>query len=88
MQEGALHEDYKLSAYDADVLVAEKESADYFEDMAKSGAEPKTRGQLGASTSYLAALTRRRRLPLRIGLFSMGARPKDHLQPDEHNRFR
>jgi aspartyl-tRNA(Asn)/glutamyl-tRNA(Gln) amidotransferase subunit B len=32
---------YGLSAYDADVLVAEKERADYYEDMLKSGAEPK-----------------------------------------------
>jgi aspartyl-tRNA(Asn)/glutamyl-tRNA(Gln) amidotransferase subunit B len=30
-----------LSAYDSSVLVAEKETADYFDDMLKSGAEPK-----------------------------------------------
>ncbi len=31
-----------LSAYDASVLVAEKESADYYEAMVKAGAEPKS----------------------------------------------
>ena len=30
-----------LSAYDSSVLVAEKETADYFDDMLKAGAEPK-----------------------------------------------
>src|SRR5579859_7539165 len=30
-----------LSAYDASVLVAEKETADYFEDMVREGADPK-----------------------------------------------
>jgi aspartyl-tRNA(Asn)/glutamyl-tRNA(Gln) amidotransferase subunit B len=30
-----------LSAYDASVIVAEKETADYFEDMVRAGAEPK-----------------------------------------------
>jgi aspartyl-tRNA(Asn)/glutamyl-tRNA(Gln) amidotransferase subunit B len=33
--------DYALSAYDADVLVAERETADYFEEMLAAGAEPK-----------------------------------------------
>jgi aspartyl-tRNA(Asn)/glutamyl-tRNA(Gln) amidotransferase subunit B len=33
--------DYGLSAYDADVLVAEKERADYYELMIKEGAAPK-----------------------------------------------
>ncbi len=33
--------DYGLSVYDAGVLVAEKERADYFECMVKDGAEPK-----------------------------------------------
>jgi aspartyl-tRNA(Asn)/glutamyl-tRNA(Gln) amidotransferase subunit B len=33
--------DYKLSAYDAGVLTAERERADYFEVMVKEGAEPK-----------------------------------------------
>jgi aspartyl-tRNA(Asn)/glutamyl-tRNA(Gln) amidotransferase subunit B len=33
--------DYGLSAYDADVLVAERETADYFETMVGDGAEPK-----------------------------------------------
>ena len=32
--------DFGLSAYDADVLVAEKERADYFEEMIRGGAEP------------------------------------------------
>jgi len=35
-------QDYKLSAYDADVLVAEKERADYLENMILGGAEPST----------------------------------------------
>jgi len=34
--------DYALSAYDADVLVAERERAEYYELMLKKGAEPKT----------------------------------------------
>jgi aspartyl-tRNA(Asn)/glutamyl-tRNA(Gln) amidotransferase subunit B len=33
--------DYRLSAYDADVLVAERETAEYFETMVAAGAEPK-----------------------------------------------
>jgi aspartyl-tRNA(Asn)/glutamyl-tRNA(Gln) amidotransferase subunit B len=33
--------DYALSAYDADVLVAERERAEYYELMLKEGAEPK-----------------------------------------------
>ncbi|HXX51396.1 MAG TPA: Asp-tRNA(Asn)/Glu-tRNA(Gln) amidotransferase subunit GatB [Xanthobacteraceae bacterium] len=33
--------DYALSAYDADVLVAERETAEYFEAMVAAGAEPK-----------------------------------------------
>jgi aspartyl-tRNA(Asn)/glutamyl-tRNA(Gln) amidotransferase subunit B len=33
--------DWKLAAYDAELLVAEKERADYFEEMVKGGAEPK-----------------------------------------------
>src|SRR6476469_5615843 len=33
--------DYGLSPYDADVLIAEKERADYYELMVKEGAEPK-----------------------------------------------
>jgi aspartyl-tRNA(Asn)/glutamyl-tRNA(Gln) amidotransferase subunit B len=33
--------DWKLAAYDAENLVAEKERADHFEDMVKGGAEPK-----------------------------------------------
>jgi len=33
--------EYKLSAYDAEVLVAEKERSDYFEAMLDGGAEPK-----------------------------------------------
>ncbi|MGA7451444.1 MAG: Asp-tRNA(Asn)/Glu-tRNA(Gln) amidotransferase subunit GatB, partial [Rhodoplanes sp.] len=33
--------DYGLSAYDADVLVAEKERADYYELMLREGADPK-----------------------------------------------
>ena len=33
--------DWKLAAYDAEVLVAEKERADHFEEMLKGGAEPK-----------------------------------------------
>ena len=38
--------DYKLSAYDAGVLVAERESADFFEAVAK-GRDGKDGGQLG-----------------------------------------
>ena len=34
-EEGALRRDFGLSAYDADVLVAERETADYFEAVAK-----------------------------------------------------
>jgi aspartyl-tRNA(Asn)/glutamyl-tRNA(Gln) amidotransferase subunit B len=33
--------DYLLSAYDADVLVAERERAEYYEEIVKGGAEPK-----------------------------------------------
>ncbi|MHA1165960.1 MAG: Asp-tRNA(Asn)/Glu-tRNA(Gln) amidotransferase subunit GatB, partial [Alphaproteobacteria bacterium] len=33
--------EWKLAAYDAELLVAEKERADYFEDMVRGGAEPK-----------------------------------------------
>jgi aspartyl-tRNA(Asn)/glutamyl-tRNA(Gln) amidotransferase subunit B len=33
--------DYKLSDYDADVLVAERERAEYYEEIVKGGAEPK-----------------------------------------------
>ena len=33
--------DYGLSAYDADVLIAERARAEYFESMVKEGAEPK-----------------------------------------------
>ena len=33
--------DWTLAAYDAEVLVAEKERADHFEEMVKGGAEPK-----------------------------------------------
>jgi aspartyl-tRNA(Asn)/glutamyl-tRNA(Gln) amidotransferase subunit B len=40
--------DFKLSAYDADVLVAEKERADFVEEMVKSGAEPRA-----AATWYI-----------------------------------
>jgi len=36
-----LVEEYGLSGYDADVLVAEKETADYFERMVAEGAQPK-----------------------------------------------
>ncbi len=34
--------DYGLSAYDIDVLVAERERADYYEEIVKGGADPKT----------------------------------------------
>ena len=34
-KKAALHEDYGLSAYDADVLVAERETAEFFEAVAK-----------------------------------------------------
>jgi len=33
--------DYRLSAYDAGVLTAERDSAEYYEEMVKTGAEPK-----------------------------------------------
>ena len=48
--------DYKLSAYDAGVLVAERESADFFEAVAKEGAETRKTGvRTGSSTSCSAA---------------------------------
>jgi aspartyl-tRNA(Asn)/glutamyl-tRNA(Gln) amidotransferase subunit B len=33
--------DFALSAYDADVLVAERERAEYYEEIVKGGADPK-----------------------------------------------
>ncbi len=38
--------DWKLAAYDAEILVAEKERADYFEEMVRLGAEPKASANL------------------------------------------
>ena len=38
--------DWKLAAYDAEILVAEKDRADYFEEMVHLGAEPKASANL------------------------------------------
>src|SRR5207237_9446140 len=46
-----------LSSYDASVLVAEKESADYFEDMLRAGAEPKAAANW-LSNEYFGRLNR------------------------------
>jgi aspartyl-tRNA(Asn)/glutamyl-tRNA(Gln) amidotransferase subunit B len=46
-----------LSPYDASVLVAEKESADYFEDMVRAGAEPKASANW-LSNEYFGRLNR------------------------------
>ena len=40
-QEGAVHRDYGLPAYDAGVLVAEQATADFYETVAK-GATPRS----------------------------------------------
>jgi aspartyl-tRNA(Asn)/glutamyl-tRNA(Gln) amidotransferase subunit B len=47
--------DYGLSAYDANVLVAERERADYFEGMTSEGAEPKAAANW-VINEYLARL--------------------------------
>ena len=52
--------DYALSAYDADVLVAERERAEYLESMVKKGAEPKAAANW-IINEYLGRLNREQR---------------------------
>ena len=54
--------DFGLSAYDASVLVAEKERADYFEYMVKDGAEPKAAANW-LINEYLGRMNRTEKKP-------------------------
>jgi aspartyl-tRNA(Asn)/glutamyl-tRNA(Gln) amidotransferase subunit B len=54
--------DFSLSPYDASVLVAERERADYFEAMVKGGAEPKAAANW-LINEYLGRLNRQEKKP-------------------------